>query len=59
MILLIATLCASAAMDDCQVNKLGQFETPAQCEALAAIHRQILGEGPDQNYRLECLDEND
>lgn len=52
MFAIIITLCASAAMDDCQVYSLGQAETLKQCNAVAEIHREVLG--PESNYRLEC-----
>lgn len=52
MFAIIITLCASAAMDDCQVYSLGTMKTEQQCEALAEIHRDVLG--PETNYRLEC-----
>lgn len=52
MLAIIITLCASAAMDDCQVYSLGTVETMAQCETVAGIHSDILG--PATNYRLEC-----
>lgn len=54
MIALIVTLCTSAAMTDCTVYSLGNFKTTQQCRAVADIHRDVLGEGPKQNYRLEC-----
>lgn len=52
MFAIIITLCASAAMDDCQVYSLGHTATMQQCEAAAGIHREVLG--PQTNYRLEC-----
>lgn len=55
MIFLILTLCTSAAMDDCRVVKVGQYPAQRQCEQVAAVHRQVLGAGPKQNYRLECV----
>lgn len=55
MILLLITLCTSATMDDCQVHQLGQFPTEKRCEAVASIHRAVLTEGAEQNYRLECV----
>jgi len=52
MFAIIITLCASAAMDDCQVYSLGNVETMAQCKTVAGIHGTVLG--PATNYRLEC-----
>ena len=52
MFAIIITLCASAAMDDCQVYSLGTVETMAQCETVSGIHGDVLG--PATNYRLEC-----
>jgi hypothetical protein len=55
MFFLILTVCASAAMDDCQVYSVQKLRTEKQCEVMAGIHRQVLGDGPDNNYRLECV----
>jgi len=52
MFAIIITLCASAAMNDCQVYSLGSAPTLKQCQAVAQIHRDVLG--PANNYRLEC-----
>lgn len=52
MIMLVLTLCTSAAMDDCKVTTLGQTQTVKQCETVAEIHRKVLG--PEENYRLRC-----
>lgn len=59
MIILIATLCASAAMTDCTVYSAGTFETLQQCQTVAQVHTEVLGTGPDQNYRLECQAEEE
>lgn len=56
MILLIATICASASMTDCQVHQIAQVKTAAACETAAEIYRQVLE--PAENYRLECVHEN-
>lgn len=59
MFFLIATLCASASMTDCTVYSMGTFETMQQCEVVKQVHHQVLGTGPDQNYRLECQAEEE
>lgn len=53
MILLIATICASASMTDCEVHRFGQYKTPQACETVVGIYRQVLE--PAENYRLECV----
>lgn len=56
MFFLIFTVCASAAMDDCRVERLAkQFTTKGQCEQAASIYRAALG--PADNYRIECKPE--
>lgn len=54
MFYLILTFCTTAAMDDCTTYQMGRMPTEQQCQALASVHRQILEDGPDRNYRLEC-----
>jgi len=54
MILLMITVCATAAMDDCWVSRLGEFETPIACTMAKQRAEIVLGRGPDQNYRLDC-----
>lgn len=59
MIFLILTVCTTAAMNDCQVYRLGSHESTQQCEAVADINRDILGRDGDLNYRLECVSEDE
>ena len=54
MIFLIATVCASALMDDCQAYNLGQFDTRWQCAEVEEVYAVTLSRGPEQNYRLIC-----
>lgn len=54
MFFLIITFCTSAAMTDCQVRSLGNAETLKQCEAVARVHRMALGPEGENNYRIEC-----
>ena len=54
MFAVIITLCASAAMNDCQVFSFGSLATRAQCEALADVHREVLGRDENNNYRIDC-----
>lgn len=56
MKILIIWFCASAAMDDCQVYPISQPQPSAQCEAAKVEKTNVLGTGPEQNYRLECQD---
>lgn len=55
MIILLITLCTSPSMDDCQVHQIGSYQNKRQCEVVASIQRDVLGTGPDQNYRLQCV----
>lgn len=52
MFALILTVCATAAMDDCQVYNTGRFATEHQCLAMASLQRDVLGEAT--NYRIQC-----
>lgn len=56
MKVLIIWLCASAAMDDCQVHRVGEPMPPAQCETTKEVYANTLGTGAEQNYRIECKD---
>lgn len=56
MKILLIWLCASAAMDDCQVRRIGKPMPPTQCETTKEVYVQTLGTGPEQNYRIECQD---
>lgn len=56
MKILLIWLCASSAMDDCKVFPISEPQPSAQCEAAKLEKAQVLGTGPDQNYRLECQD---
>lgn len=56
MKILLIWLCASSAMDDCKVYPISDPKPPAQCELAKREKVQVLGTGPDQNYRLECAD---
>jgi hypothetical protein len=55
MFFLIFTACTTAAMDDCQVYSVSQHLGERQCLVMADIYRDTLGDGPDKNYRLECV----
>ncbi len=54
MFLLIMTVCATAAMDDCQVYAVNQHQSAQQCETVADVYRQVLGGEAGNNYRIEC-----
>ena len=56
MKILIIWLCATAAMDDCQVQRVGEPLPATQCETMKKVYAQTLGTGPEQNYRIECQD---
>lgn len=56
MKILLIWLCASSAMDDCKVFPISEPQPSAQCETAKQEKAQVLGTGPDQNYRLECQD---
>lgn len=54
MFFLIMTVCATAAMDDCQVYAVNQHQSAQQCEAVADVYRQVLGGELENNYRISC-----
>lgn len=58
MIFLLITLCTSPAMDDCQVMTMGQFKDKFACEVAIGRAEEVLGTGPEQNYRMECAVED-
>lgn len=58
MFFLILTVCATAAMDNCQTYSLGSHRNEAQCLSAADIYRKTLGDGADTNYRIECETDN-
>jgi len=55
MFYLILTFCTTAAMDNCTTYQVEKFSTEQQCDVMTDIYTQTLGEGPNQNYRLECI----
>lgn len=55
MFILLITVCASVAMDDCQVQQMGHFRDALACQVAYQRAEIVLGRGPDQNYRLECV----
>lgn len=57
MIILLLTLCTSAAMDDCEVSPMVQTKTEHHCQRIADTYREILG--PEINYRMECVSDDD
>ncbi len=57
MIVLLLTLCTSAAMDDCEVFPLVQTKTEHHCQRIAETYREILG--PETNYRMECVSDEE
>lgn len=57
MFALILTVCATAAMDDCQVYRPSSFPTEQQCQAMVGIQRGILG--AENNYRVECVNDEE
>lgn len=57
MIFLLLTLCTSSAMDDCEVSQLVQTKTEHHCQRIADTYREILG--PETNYRMECVSDED
>lgn len=60
MFLLMITICATAAMDNCQVHRVGKpVATIAICERSKKDTILVLGTGPDQNYRLDCVPEKE
>ena len=55
MEVLILWVCATAAMDNCTVERLTPVPVEhRRCEDLTALYQKTLGTGPDQNYRFEC-----
>lgn len=54
MKILLIWLCASAAMDSCEVHALSQPVTQQQCEALSDVYAEVLGQA--ENYLLICED---
>lgn len=59
MIFLLLTLCTSPAMDDCQVMVLSQFKDQFACEVAIDRAEEVLGTGPEQSYRLECVEDTE
>ena len=56
IVTLFVWLCAGAAMDDCQVSAIGQWEGPKaaqQCEAAHQIYRDTM-RAPTPFNRLFC-----
>lgn len=58
MIFLLITLCTSPSMDDCQVTTMGKYKDAFACEVAIGRAEEVLGTGPEQNYRLECAEED-
>lgn len=56
MFFLMMTVCASAAMTDCHFHSVVDTKTRQQCEVVADIYRDTMGDKPDKNYRLECIE---
>lgn len=55
MFFLILTLCATPDMADCETKSVQKLANLKQCEVMSEIYSQILGDGPNRNYRLECI----
>lgn len=57
MFFLLVMVCTSSSMLDCQEFTMGQYRDAFACEVAAGRAEVVLGQGPDQNYRFECVEE--